>query len=234
VAISPVVAATSITPSGGPGVSGTSGGSVAVAYPAVSAGQVLLLCAVNGAPAANSTPGGWTLLDHVDSASGDTAAALYWKLAVGNESGNVTVTHTAGSPTDVPIGAIVALSGCSTGSTPIFSHGSSSNSSASTTSPAPPTLSPVPGATDLVLRFYCASGQGTGSMVSMGTVGGTWTTNLRQYTTNASIYDCGMTVGSKIGGTDSQTITCGNSSGWVILAVSVAGYSTDGFLPFFM
>ena len=45
-----------------------------------------------------------------------------------------------------------------------------------------------------------------------------------------------MTVGSKIGGTDSQTVTCSVSSGWIDLALAVAGVTVanNQFMPFFL
>ena len=181
--VSPTVAATSLSPSGGPGVAGTAGTSISVNYPTVTAGQLLILCAMNGAPSANSTPSGWTLLNNVNSAAGDTAAATYWRRATGTETGSVTVTHTNTGTADVPIAVILALSNVSSASNPITSSGTTNNTSASTTSPAPPTLSPVPASTDLVLRFYCASVQNPGAYSSIGTIGGTWTTVLRQWTT---------------------------------------------------
>jgi hypothetical protein len=225
----PVVASSSIVPTGTAPQSGTAGTTLTMTYPSgVQVGDVLLMGVANGAPNTNnlstdtgSTSPGWTLLKN-GIGGGDTAAAVYWKAALTADTTATTVliTHTLSSPTDVPVGSIVRLNSVAT-SSQIHSSQVSVGAS-STTGLTITALSPAPSATDLVVRFYFISTNSPATITAMSSPSG-WTLLQKQFTNKASDYNCGIAVAALQAGTGQPSMTCAPTSGWVAIDVAVVG-----------
>jgi hypothetical protein len=210
--------------------------SMAVPYPSgIVTGQPLILAAMNTSPVAWNTPSGWLLKESNASVNADLSFYVFTKIADGTESGSLTVSHTGSA---VNAGAIVRYSGCDAVSP--FGDTASNVSGSATTgpSPAPGTLSPAPGTSDMVVRFWGTAQNSGATGGSMTNPGGTWNTRLNLYTNvGSSAFNGGIVIADKINGTDSQTITCSPSSGWMVVDVVLkvaAAVNTDKFMPFFV
>lgn len=204
--------------------------SMAVPYPSgIVAGDALILCAANSAPDPWNTPAGWTLKEFADSvpaSGGDLAAYVWTKTATGSESGTLTVTHTANS---IISGCIIRYSGV--GVSPFGDSSVSTVGAESTTSPTAGTLSPAPGGTDLVVRFYVWGQRASVATDTITNPGGTWTTRLNQVTANAAGFNSGIVVADKVAGTDNQTLTATQTGGWLVVDVDMIAAAATSVGP---
>ena len=87
------------------------GQSVAISYPSIIETGDILFALVNDSDDDEfDTPDGWHYIGH-DGASTNSSYALYWKRAIGNESGTVTFTSALASG-QLTMGCIYRFSGC--------------------------------------------------------------------------------------------------------------------------
>jgi len=101
---------------------------------------------------------------------------------------------------------------------------SGGSSSISTTSVANGTLSPAPGANDMVVRCYCWSPDVSGSGESLTNPGGTWTTRLNlitNWTNDGTHFNGAIVIADKISGTDTQNITSSVTGAWFVVDVAL-------------
>jgi hypothetical protein len=210
--------------------------SMAVPYPSgIVANEPLLLVALNNNPSGTTTfttPGTWLLKESGTAINNDLSAYVWVKQAVGTESGTLTVTA---SQSSILAGAIVRYTGAAAAS--FGDTASAVSASAGTGSPPAGTLSPAPGASDMVVRFYCWSEDSASTGATMTNPGGTWTTRLNLVTNNSSNFNGGLVIADKIAGTDNQTVsTNSKSGGWLVVDVAIkpAATATDKFMPFFV
>lgn len=217
--------------------SGTFGaGSVACPYPSgIVAGNPLVLFAKTGTGSSTwTTPSGWTLQQKNNNVLSDLGIVCFTKVAVGTESGTLTVGN-AGS-TGVEHVCILRYAGNNT-TTPVGSSALAVSTSTSTTSPTQGTV--TPGASDMVVRCY-AVGQATAS--TTGTVtfptGTAWTSRVNFFTKTSSSKNVGCIVVDQIAGTDTQTVTADTAGAWgiidIIIPAPAAAVSPSGFMPFFI
>lgn len=88
-----------------------------VAYPAtVNEDDILLIVMLDAEADTFTTPAGWASV-HAQSDNANLSVALFWKRAVGTETGTVTVTS-ASAATGVIAGVMHRFSGCVTSGTP--------------------------------------------------------------------------------------------------------------------
>lgn len=211
------------------------------AYPSgIVAGDALILCAVNNNPNGGSgasgtsfsLPTGWTVMESQPGIITDTSAYLYEKTAVGTESGtSITLRPSA---TALVAAAILRYTGANPG-TPFGDTVSAITSgSSTTTSPAKGTLSPAPGATDMVVRMYgwALDSSGAGAAATVPTSAGTagWSTRLNNFTNVGSSFNCGLVVLDKVNGTDNVTVTA-VSSGWMVGDAAIKAAPTSSARP---
>lgn len=208
--------------------------SMAVPYPSgITAGEALILCAANSSPDAWTTPSGWTSVESNSNVLTDLSVAVYTKVATGAETGTLTVTHSAA----VPIaGCIVRYPGVSASP-----FGDTANAISSvdtgTTSPTNGVLSPAPGASDMVVRFYTWAMRGSSTGATLTNPGGTWSTRLNLMTNASGTFNVGIVVADKIAGTDNQTVTSNVAGAFMVVDVALVAAvaaSTAKFMPFFM
>ena len=90
------------------------------------------------------------------------------------------------------------------------------------TSPAAGTLSPAPGAQDMVVRFYAWAQNNNATGATCSSPGGTWATRANLVTAAASgQFQDALVVADKIAGTDNQTITANSVGGWLVIDVPI-------------
>jgi len=205
------------------------------AYPSgIQLGDVLVLAAVNNNPGGGTattftTPTGWTLKQSSPGLLTDVSTYLFTKIAAGTESGtNITLTASASAL----IAAGLLRYSSNDKVTPLGSTSKAVSSAASTSSPAAATLSPAPGADDMVVRMYGwaqdSSATGVASTIPTGTG---WTTRLNNFT-NTGTFQCGCVVLDKAAGTGTVTVT-NVSSAWMVSDVDIHA-APSNFMPFFM
>lgn len=200
-------------------------GSISVSYPSgIIAGDALVLCIINTNPFSQSTPTGWSApVQSNPTVNGNLAAYVWEKTALGTESGTVSSTLGTGSTGSSGIGVMLRYT--KTLTTGPFGTTISTNSGAtnSTSSTAAGTLSPAPGPTDLVVRFYTFAQNTAATGLTMTNPGGTWTTrgNLVSVGTS-SIFANGLVFADKVAGTDNQTVSTNSQTGsWMVIDIDL-------------
>lgn len=198
--------------------------SMAVPYPSgIAANDCLLLVAANSQPISFTTPSGWTLLQSNAAINTNVASVYVWqKIAAGSETGTLTVSESNSTVANLA-GAILRYNTVPT-TGQVAASIKTNSTSGGTTSPAGGTLSPAPGATNLVVRIYVAvaTANHAGSAASSAP-GGTWVTRLNLIT-EGTAFPAAIVIADKTQGTDTQTVTASNSSGWMVTDISlVAG-----------
>jgi len=195
---------------------------VRVPYPSgIVAGDPLLLAAVNGDPTGFTTPTGWTLAKGNSSVINDTGGAVYTKIADGTESGSLSVTKSGTN--NMCMACMVRYTNYS-GSPIGDSEIAVTASTASTSSPARTALSPVPGANDMVARFFLWAEDANGTGRSFTPPGSGWNTRMNALTnvSSGTLFNCGIVMQDKVNGTDNQTCTCSATGGWIVIDVAIA------------
>jgi hypothetical protein len=191
---------------------------LAVPFPTgIIAGQVLLLAMCNSNPATYSTPTGFALVKNNSGIAGFGSLYLFSKIAVGSETGNLTVT--AGNSNE-SAGAFVQYSNVAV--SPFGASVISVGSSSSTTSPASLTaLSPAPAATSMVVRCYgwCQNTSSTGTTIT--NPGGTWVTRKNFASSVSGQFNAGIVFAEKVNGLDNQVITASNSGAWGVIDIEI-------------
>jgi len=199
---------------------------ISVPYPSgIVKGDPLILAVVNGNPVDYTTPTGWTVQQHNGNVLSDTGGSVMTKVADGTESGSLSVSE-VGTPADVNMGVMLRYTNYQ-GTTPVGTSSIAVSSSSSTSSPAHTTLSPVPGSSAMVVRFFLWA-ENTGSPGSSFTApGGGWTTraNIITNITSGTLFNCGIVVQDKLAGTDDQTCTCSAAGAWIVVDIVI----TAGF-----
>jgi hypothetical protein len=208
-----------------------SGGSYAVPYPTgIVANAPLVLCVVGVPGKAITTPSGWTA--KTSNIGTGVGISVFERLAVGSETGSLTVSVASGQ---LAIGAAVMIRVSGAATSP-FGAGVVATGTSSTTSPTNGTLSPAPGTSDLVMRFY-AYGQTTGSTTSSLTLSATggFTQQFNQVNKSSSA-NPGILVATLVAGTANDVVTANAAGSWAVVDVAFLAPSAANpaaFLPFF-
>jgi hypothetical protein len=191
---------------------------LAVPFPTgIIAGQVLLLAMCNSNPASYTTPAGFAVVKSSNGGLGGLGSLyLFSKIAVGSETGNLTVT--AGNSCE-SAGAFVQYS-----NTAVSPFGSSvlTTKSSATTSPAALTaLSPAPAATSLVVRCYGWAQNTSSTGTTITNPGGTWVTRKNFASSVSGQFNAGIVFAEKVNGLDTQVITASNAGAWGVIDVEI-------------
>lgn len=216
-----------------PGASKTAAaaGSLAVPYPTgLQADDVLLLGVVNsgtGTTDALSMPAnayGWQKLYAVTGINTDACIMVYYKVATGAETGNLTISS---ATSQTIAGAIGILRGADRFN-PIPASTNVTSTSASNTAPTPTTTNPGP--QDMVMRFYMFGRAATGTPNSFTTLPTGWAQDTKQETA-ATTYNCGLLLVHLLAGTSTPTVTATSTAGWDVATIRVAPPPGPVFSP---
>lgn len=194
-------------------ISAANSSSFTVPFPGtISAGNALLLAVGNSAPVAFATPSGWTQVQANGSVGADLGFGVYSLKAVGTETGNLTVSVSAGN--GLLWGQILNYSGVA--SSPFGTSNLATTAGTVTVSPTLVALSP--GANDFVVRFY-QWGQNTAATGATVTNPATWTSRLNQVTNDATAFNGATVSADKQAGVDSQTVTSNTQGAFAVTQV---------------
>lgn len=208
-------------------LSTSNSGSVAVPYPAgLAAGNALTLCVANSIPKAYTTPSPWTQIQGSASVGSDLGFDVYTTIALGTETGTLTLTATLG--TGLHSGIMLCHSGVDA-VTPFGTSNLATGSSGASTSPALTALSP--GANDWVIRFYCWGADSSTGSPTLTNPGGTWTTRKNQITAVATDLQAGCVAADKQAGVDSQTITSSTTGAFAVTSVILVAAAAAAAAP---
>jgi hypothetical protein len=190
-----------------------------VPYPAsIAAGNVLLLAMCNSNPTSYTTPTGFAV---VKSSNGGLAGLgslyLFSKVAVGSETGSLTVT--AGNANE-SAGAFVQYNNVA--ASPFGASVITVGGSSLTTSPSSLTaLSPAPAVTSLVVRCYGWAQNTSSTGTTITNPGGTWVTRKNFASSVSGEFNAGIVFADKTDGLDNQVITASNSGGWGVVDIEL-------------
>lgn len=207
----------------------TSGGStIACPYPSgIAAGDALILCAVNSNPDSWNTPAGWTSKEANANVLTDMSCSVFTTVATGSESGTLSVVHAANTPVAVCITRHTGVAASPFGDT----ASSVSTVDTGTASPTNGALSPAPGATDMVVRFYAYAQRASSTGGTLSNPGGTWTTRLNLMS-NLGSFNCGIVVADKIAGTDDQTVNSNTAGAFMVVDVDLVAAASSVAPPY--
>lgn len=200
------------------------------AYPSgIAAGDALILAAANNNPNGGSggsgttftTPSGWTAQESAPGINTDGSGYLFTKTAAGTESGtNLSLTM---SSSGLIAAYILHYTGNNTTS-PFGGKSLATSASAQNGSPTHGTVSPAPGASDLVVRMYAFGQDSASTGETLSSPGGSWVTRGKSITNVSSAFQCGICVADELDGLDNQTVTVtsGHSAGWIVAEIVIA------------
>lgn len=192
--------------------------SLAVAYPMIVAGQVLVLAVTSATAGAATvtTPTGWTVLQAEPGASGKPGVYTFWKRATGTETGTLTVTFSTGTPTwNATIMAIASAR--KTGNPYAHEIGAASSSTVTTVTTSSLTVDTT-ALTGRRFAIAIVQGAGTGS--------GIWSAETWASLTGATATELQDANGTLIACASS---TGGTASTFTAAAASMAGYAYVAF-----
>lgn len=220
---------------------------LSVNVPAGAVNDLLLLCAVNGAPVAYNALTGWTPVDALASTkNGSTAAGIWYRYADGTEAASYSPAWA--TTTNSCVAGIVRYSGVSKNVLPTaanrhgFAQFPTGSANTSATSPVPSTLSGVTSG-DLIVNLYCygqrirSGGQNDAAQVaglpSWNAAPAGWIQRGTTMTSagGATFWNCGYLICDKFDAADHPTASTTSSptdqgSHWMVESIALAAAPT--------
>ena len=188
----------------------------------VANGDLLIACAAASIQNVFTLTGTWTSLEQENPVlNGGTLIDIcgkVWFRIASSEPASYTLSFSGTTRCCIAIAAYSTTDNV----TPLRAISSTYSATASTTSPARPTL-PYVQSTDLTLGCYVIGADVSGSSDTITPPASPWNTRANVSTAVASSFNIGVAVVDRFGVVDAPTATASASSGWCIFSLGLVG-----------